>query len=179
MSVVPSKSPGAARWSAPGCLVVCCSICQVCRLSLPFSLRSRGVLRLHRQDSLFAAVCRDAFSRLSQLACQREHPSLACLSSLAETQECVSTGWGLLFLSVCPLLAETRRATSPQLAGVSKNGDYNITLWVRLAQERMLMVTARLRTSSSQVPVTEGIVELPSSRAPVTVISYQLLRTIP
>ena len=63
------KSPGAARLSAPGCLVVCCSICQACRLSLPFRLWRRSVPRLHRRDSLFAAVCRDAFSRLGQLAC--------------------------------------------------------------------------------------------------------------
>ena len=63
------KSPGAAHMSAPGCLVVCCSICQACRLSLLFRLWRRSVPRLHRRDSLFAAVCRDAFSRLGQLAC--------------------------------------------------------------------------------------------------------------
>lgn len=34
-------------------------------------------------------------------------------------------------------------------AYLCKTADYKITLWLRLAQERMLMVTARLRTSSS------------------------------
>lgn len=56
---------------------------------------------------------------------------------------------------------------------------YRMTLWLRLAQERMLMVTARLFTSSSQLVVTSGMVGEPSSRAPVTVMSYQLLRTMP
>ena len=78
------KSPGAAHMSAPGCLVVCCSICQA-----------------RRHFSLDFAPC---------------------------------------------LL---RRGASPQLGGVSKKEDYSSTFWVRLAQERILMVTARLFTSSS------------------------------
>lgn len=78
------KSPGAAHMSAPGCLVVCCSICQA-----------------RRHFSLDFATC---------------------------------------------LL---RRGASPQLGGVSKKEDYSSTFWVRLAQERILMVTARLFTSSS------------------------------
>ena len=156
----------------------CCTICQARRLSLPFRLWRRSVPRLHRRDSLFAAVCRDAFSRLGQLACGGSAHPLLAFPCLPRRKNASLQGWGFFFL-VCLQVVETWRAASPQLAGVSKNGDYSSTFWVRLAQERILMVTARLRTSSSQEPVTEGIVELPSSRAPVTVISYQLLRTIP
>ena len=114
------KSPGAAHMSAPGCLVIVVQY-----------VKPVGCLCL--------STCRDAARHVSTgwgiflfLAC----------SLLAETQECVSTGWGFFFL-VCLQVVETWRAASPQLAGVSKNGDYNITLWVRLAQERILMVTAK------------------------------------
>ena len=159
----------------------CCTICQACRhFSLDFApcLLRRGVPRLHRRDSLFAAVCRDAFSRLGQLACGGSAHPLLAFPCLPRRKNASLQGWGFFFL-VCLQVVETWRAASPQLGGVSKKEDYSSTFWVRLAQERMLMVTARLFTSSSQLPVATGMVGEPNSRAPVTVRSYQLLRTMP